>query len=226
MKKRRAALAILVVLAASACRRQAPGAGGPPPMPVEVVTLTERAVPQTTEYVGTVKSRRSTNVQPQVEGFITAIKVRSGDSVKPGSALMEIDSSLQEAAVASRGYALRIVNADWSVASADKAVTGWLRRKDADGFVPDAVVCQSDNMARGTRRALEVQRPEWVLVPFLGCDGLPGSGRKDVDEGRLDATVALPSCAAPAIELALRWKRDGVVPPAETVLAPSPYPAL
>ena len=84
MKKRRAALAILVVLAASACRRQAPGAGGPPPMPVEVVTLTERAVPQTTEYVGTVKSRRSTNVQPQVEGFITAITVRSGDSVRPG----------------------------------------------------------------------------------------------------------------------------------------------
>jgi hypothetical protein len=63
-------------------------------------------------------------------------------------------------------------------------------------------------------------------VPFLGCDGLPGSGRKDVDEGRLSATVALPSCAAPAIELALRWKREGLVPPVETVLAPAPYPAL
>jgi len=101
MNKRSAALAVLVVLAAPACRRQAQGAGGPPPMPVEVVTLSERAVPQTTEYVGTVKSRRSTNVQPQVEGFITAIRVRSGDRVNPGTALMEIDSSLQEAAVAS-----------------------------------------------------------------------------------------------------------------------------
>jgi RND family efflux transporter MFP subunit len=100
MKKRSAALAVLVVLAAPACRRQAQ-VGGPPPMPVEVVTLSERAVPQTTEYVGTVKSRRSTNVQPQVEGFITSIKVRSGESVKPGAALMEIDPSLQEAAVAS-----------------------------------------------------------------------------------------------------------------------------
>jgi ABC-type sugar transport system substrate-binding protein len=130
-----------------------------------------------------------------------------------------------EAAAHDRGYVLRIVNADWSVASADKAVTGWLRKKDADGFVPEAVVCQSDNMARGTRRALELSRPEW-RVPFLGCDGLPGSGRKDVDEGRLSATVALPSCAAPAIELALRWKREGLVPPVETVLAPAPYPAL
>jgi ABC-type sugar transport system substrate-binding protein len=131
-----------------------------------------------------------------------------------------------EAATHDRGYALKIVNADWSVASADKAVNGWLRRKDADGFVPEAVVCQSDNMARGTRRALELSRPDWTRVPFLGCDGLPGSGRRDVDEGRLAATVSLPSCATPAIELALRWKREGVVPPAETVLAPSPYPAL
>jgi ABC-type sugar transport system substrate-binding protein len=130
-----------------------------------------------------------------------------------------------EGAARDRGYVLRIVNADWSVASADKAVTAWLRRKDAEGFVPDAVVCQSDNMARGTKRVLELARPEWTRVPFLGCDGLPGSGRRDVDEGRLSATVALPSCASPAIELALRWKREGVVPPAETVLAPSPYPA-
>src|SRR5215510_944864 len=101
MKKRRAALAILAVLASPACRRQAQGPGGPPPMPVEVVTLAERAVPQTTEYVGTVKSRRSTNVQPQVEGFITAIMVRSGDSVQPGKPLMQIDPGMQEAAVAS-----------------------------------------------------------------------------------------------------------------------------
>ena len=92
--------------------------------------------------------------------------------------------------------------------------------------MPQAVVCQNDNMARGTRRALELLRPDWARLPFLGCDGLPGSGRRDVDEGRLAATVALPSCAGPAIELALRWKRDGVVPPAETVLAPAPYPAL
>jgi multidrug efflux pump subunit AcrA (membrane-fusion protein) len=111
MKKRSAALAVLVVLAAPACRRQAQ-VGGPPPMPVEVVTLAERAVPQTTEYVGTVKSRRSSNVQPQVDGFITAIKVRSGDSVKPGAALMEIDPSLQDAACREPRVAARVRQAD------------------------------------------------------------------------------------------------------------------
>lgn len=81
-------------------------------------------------------------------------------------------------------------------------------------------------MARGTRRVLELLRPEWAKAPFLGCDGLPASGRRDVDEARLAATVAIPSCAGSAVEIALRWKASGVVPPAETVLAPQPYPAL
>lgn len=69
-------------------------------MAVEVVTLEERLVEQTTEFVGTVKSRRSTTVQPQVEGFLTRILVRSGDRVQPGTALMQIDPSMQQAAVA------------------------------------------------------------------------------------------------------------------------------
>ncbi len=124
-----------------------------------------------------------------------------------------------------RGHELRILNGEWTDTSAEKAVAAWLRLKTAERFVPDAVVCQNDNMARGTRRALELLRPDWAHAPFLGCDGLPGSGRRDVDEGRLAATVKVPSCAGPGIELALRWRRDGVVPAAETVLAPLPYPA-
>jgi ABC-type sugar transport system substrate-binding protein len=125
-----------------------------------------------------------------------------------------------------RGLELRVLNAEWTERGADKAVASWLRLKTAERFQPQAVVCQNDNMARGARRALELLQPEWARLPFFGCDGLPGSGRRDVDEGRLAATVTLPSCAGPAVEQALRWKRDGVLPSAETVLAPSPYPAL
>lgn len=70
-------------------------------MPVEVITLQAKPVEQTTEFVGTVKSRRSINVQPQVEGFVTRILVRSGDAVRSGTPLIEIDPRMQEAAVAS-----------------------------------------------------------------------------------------------------------------------------
>jgi RND family efflux transporter MFP subunit len=97
------ALAVLWAAAAlAACGGgKTAGPAGPPAMPVEVVTLVERPVEQTTEFVGTVKSRRSTTVQPQVEGVITRILVRSGDRVQPGAALMQIDAGMQQAAVAS-----------------------------------------------------------------------------------------------------------------------------
>jgi RND family efflux transporter MFP subunit len=68
---------------------------------VEAVTLAERPVEQSTEFVGTVRSRQSTTVQPQVEGFVTRILVRSGDRVRPGAPLMQIDPRMQQAAVAS-----------------------------------------------------------------------------------------------------------------------------
>lgn len=94
-------LALIAVLA-SACGggKQAGPPGGFPPMSVEVVTLAAKPVEQTSEFVGTVKSRRSTTVQPQVEGFVTRILVRSGDRVRPGTPLMRIDSGKQQAAVA------------------------------------------------------------------------------------------------------------------------------
>jgi ABC-type sugar transport system substrate-binding protein len=131
---------------------------------------------------------------------------------------------LQEA-LRGRPYELKILNGEWTAASAEKAVTGWLRLRTADLFQPSVIVGQNDLMARGARAALERLRPEWARLPFLGCDGLPKGGKLDVDEGRLAATVTMPSCASPAVELVGKWIRSGAVPPARTVLAPSPYPA-
>lgn len=95
-------------LAATACARGdagAPGPGGPPgampAMGVETITLAPKPVERTNEYIATVKSRRSTTIQPQAEGFITRINVQSGQRVNKGTVLMTIDSGRQEAAVAS-----------------------------------------------------------------------------------------------------------------------------
>ena len=48
-----------------------------------------------------LKSRRSSEVRPQVEGIITRIFVKSGDRVAAGTALLQIDASKQRAAVQS-----------------------------------------------------------------------------------------------------------------------------
>lgn len=77
----------------------APGGGRGGPAPVEMVTLVEKPVEQTSELVGTVRSLRSSTVQSQVEGFITAIHVKSGQRVEAGTLLFEIDSRSQQAAV-------------------------------------------------------------------------------------------------------------------------------
>ena len=130
-----------------------------------------------------------------------------------------------EEALRGRPYELKVVNGEWTAASAEKAIAGWLRLRTSDLFQPAVVVCQNDLMARGARAALERLRPEWARLPFLGCDGLPKGGRLDVDEGRLAATITMPSCASPAIDLVVKWIRAGAVPPALTVLAPSAYPA-
>jgi RND family efflux transporter MFP subunit len=109
---RRLVSLLAIGLAAAACGGRTAARGAPPATPVEVVTLAERPVEQTTEFVGTVKSRRSTTVQPQVEGFITRILVRSGDRVAPGTALMGIDPRMQEAAVSSLESLLAMRRAD------------------------------------------------------------------------------------------------------------------
>ena len=69
-----------------------------PPMDVRTVTLTAKPVPQSSEFVATVRSLRSTTIQPQVDGFIRQIFVRAGDRVRQGQPLVQIDPDRQQAA--------------------------------------------------------------------------------------------------------------------------------
>jgi RND family efflux transporter MFP subunit len=63
------------------------------------------SIPETTEYLATLKSRHSTTINPQVEGQITKILVRSGDRVPAGKPLIQIDPLKQEATVGSQAAA-------------------------------------------------------------------------------------------------------------------------
>ncbi len=73
-----------------------------PPAAVELATASQTSIEDATEYVATLKSLRSTNVQPQIDGQITRIFVKSGDRVKAGAPLVEIDPRRQQAAVSSQ----------------------------------------------------------------------------------------------------------------------------
>ncbi|MGD0787380.1 MAG: efflux RND transporter periplasmic adaptor subunit [Terracidiphilus sp.] len=68
-------------------------------MPVQTAAVTLAPVAQSSDYVATIKSRRSATLLPQVSGVLTQILVRSGDHVKAGQRLMEIDPRQQQAMV-------------------------------------------------------------------------------------------------------------------------------
>jgi len=97
-----------VVLAGVALLSVAGCKNGPPPaaasagaqaMPVAVEVASMASVPNADTYVATIKSLRSAVLQPQVEGNLTKIFVKSGDSVKAGQLLMQIDPLKQVATV-------------------------------------------------------------------------------------------------------------------------------
>ena len=75
--------------------------GGPPPTGVQITTLAEKPVEQTSEFIATVQSRRSTTVQPEVDGIVTRIFVKSGQRVNAGTPLVQINADKQQAAVRS-----------------------------------------------------------------------------------------------------------------------------
>src|SRR6266571_1002077 len=101
--------ALLLALAAGVfvcgCQKSAadnpPGAGAPA-MPVQVQIAPAVKIPDTTEYLSILKSRHSAVINPQVEGQITRIFVKSGDHVEAGAPLLQIDPLKQEATVNSQ----------------------------------------------------------------------------------------------------------------------------
>ena len=71
-------------------------------MPVQTMTVASAPIPQSDEYVATIKSRRSATINPQVDGNLTSILVHSGEHVTAGQVLMQIDPAKQEATLASQ----------------------------------------------------------------------------------------------------------------------------
>ena len=100
-----AAMLVVATLGAAGCRGSqgadagAAGATALTPTDVMTVTLEPKAVPRASEFVATIRSLRSTTVQPEVEGFVRRIFVKAGDQVRPGQPLVQIDPDRQQASI-------------------------------------------------------------------------------------------------------------------------------
>jgi len=107
LRKRRVsvcALAFTLPMFLVGCQKSSAGApgGGSDAVLVQVRIATSAKIPDTTEYLSILKSRHAAAINPQVEGQIIKIFVKSGDHVAPGTLLLQIDPLKQEATVNSQ----------------------------------------------------------------------------------------------------------------------------
>ena len=90
---------------------------------VKVVVAQPRTVEDASEYVATIKSRSSVTLQPQVEGQITRIFVRSGEYVEAGAPILQIDPLKQSATVSSQEATrkVKLATLEWTRTQLERA---------------------------------------------------------------------------------------------------------
>lgn len=121
-------------------------------MGVEVVTLAETPVDRTSEFIATLKSRQSTTIQPQVEGFLTRIAVKSGDRVAKGAVLFEVDSAPQQSTLASLQSMKAMRDAELQYARQESQRTKTLLEA---GAVSQRELAQADTAVRTSEAQLK-----------------------------------------------------------------------
>lgn len=82
---------VLVPLSLSACS-QATANGKPPPTKVTVATVQARPVTLNQAFVGQVKPHRQVQIRPSETGYVKAVLVNAGQTVKKGDVLFQVTS--------------------------------------------------------------------------------------------------------------------------------------
>lgn len=177
-----AVFAAMLLSTLAGCSKSAPPAAvgaGQQAMPVQVAPVTLGAVPSSDTYVSTIKSRRSATMQPQVDGNLTKILVKSGDAVKAGQVLMEIDPLKQQATVESQAASEQQQRAVYQYNQADFAREQQLY---TDGIISKQAYDQAVQSLANSKASLDAaaaqtntQKQELayyqIRAPFAGVVG-------------------------------------------------------
>jgi ABC-type sugar transport system substrate-binding protein len=126
---------------------------------------------------------------------------------------------------------VRALKGLWTEESARHAVSSWLKLGLAKSHTIGVVAAQNDMMALGARQAMQehtagTELEGWMNVPFLGCDGLPGTGQNAVRTGILTATVVIPPNAGTAIEAVVSAIQTGQQPAQCIYTSPTSFPPI
>ena len=154
---------LLLSLLALGCRdnpdpaAQAGGAAAFPPTDVMTVTLEPRPVPRSSEFVATIRSLRSTTVQPQVEGYVRRIFVKAGETVRSGQPLIQIDPDRQQASMVT--FEAQRASREADLAFATQQLARMRKLQDA-GAVSLAELEQAETAHKNAQAQLEAARSQ------------------------------------------------------------------
>jgi RND family efflux transporter MFP subunit len=173
-------LVLAVVTLAIGCQKSASGdAHAAPAMPVQVQIAPAVKIAETTEYLSILKSRHSAAINPQVEGYITKIFVKSGDKVYAGAPLLQIDPLKQEATLNSQeaSRAAQEANLRYARVSLERAqklfAAGVISKQEFDNAQTsyDAAVAQLKSQDEQVKQQKVELRYYGVTSPMDGVVG-------------------------------------------------------
>ncbi|WP_043431386.1 efflux RND transporter periplasmic adaptor subunit [Cystobacter fuscus] len=223
----------LTVLTLAGCQSSGGNAGGPQqgaggpggaaagkPMQVEVLKLEPGPVRDIGEYLGTLISRRSITLYPQVAGYVQRIAVKPGEQVKQGQLLLEVDPRLGRAGVQSAQAQRSSAQAQRQFAQSTRQRAeqllreGLMSRQDYEQAVSQAAAAEAN--ARNAEAQLSQQEVSLgfyrVTAPFEGVVGnipvkvgdyvTPQVALTNVDQSRaLELSVFIPAERAADVEV-------------------------
>ena len=146
---------------------------GPPPEAVGTFRVVSQTWPITLEAVGSLTSARGLSVRNEVPGVVSRLRFRSGERVKRGEILVELDASVERAALASALAAIELatINVKRFAPLAESGAASQAELDEAENQLEAAT-------ARAAELRAEIAR-KVVRAPFSGRLGI-----REVDLGQ------------------------------------------
>lgn len=139
---------------------------GPPPDTVTTAFVEKSTWPQTAQSVGSISAVEGAVLSAETLGRIVEIHFNSGDKVKKGQPLVTLDTSVEQAQLASAKAALELAEV---TAKRERALRA--RNANAQSDVDKAEGTLRQAVAEVSRLEAEIQRKQ-IIAPFAGYTGI------------------------------------------------------
>lgn len=207
--------AVLVFGSIAMARAQAPAPASQSAVPVSVTTVTKRDVPIWLRGLGTVQANFAAQIRPRVDGTLSQVPVKEGQTVKQGDLLAVIDPRPYQAALDAADAKKGQDQAQLANARADLARYASLVRSDFASRqqldTQQALVNQFNAAIVGDDAQIEAARLNlsfcYITSPFDGRVGL-----RNVDPGNVvhsaEATAILSVTQVQPIAVSFTLPQD------------------